>query len=397
MKKKIIASIVVLTLLFSMLPIYSQATDELRNPRIIGSGSWKTVTYKNENGLEYSYVYSDPYCATWDCVYFGSYWQKDSDGNIDKTKEKQPIKWRVLSVDGDDLFLLADDSIYKSKYYESNDTRSVYTWKDSIVRNSIQTDFIPNAFTEDEQNDIIETDTTLDDVQTTDKVFLLSEEDGKNKKYGFIKGKAGSTYGGYSKTWVLRCNYNITSNHGLSIMEGYAYDTMNYSGIATVSYQNNIRPALHLKKSSTHYKKAGTVNIYNELDVERTPKPAPTSKPTKVPAPTATPTPQSQTPKKVVKKVAAPSKPTKVKVKNNKKKTATVTWSKVSGAKGYRVQYAYSAPFSKKTKTVSTNKFVAKKLKKKKTYSFRVRAYKMNGKKKLYGKWSKVVRIKIKK
>ena len=51
MKKKIIASIVVLTLLFSMLPIYSQATDELRNPRIIGSGSWKTVTYKNENGL----------------------------------------------------------------------------------------------------------------------------------------------------------------------------------------------------------------------------------------------------------------------------------------------------------------------------------------------------------
>lgn len=393
MKKKIIASVVVLTLLFGMLPIYSQATDELRNPRIIGSDSWKTVTYKDENGLEYSYVYGDPMCITWDCVYFGSYWQKDSDGNIDKTKEKQPIKWRVLSVDGDDLFLLADDSVYESKYYEDNDTRSIYTWKDSIARNNIQTDFIPNAFTKDEQNDIIETDTTLDDVQTTDKVFLLSEEEGKNKKYGFIKGKSGSTYG---ETWILRCN--ITSSYGLSRMESYAYDTMNCSGIgATVFYQNNIRPALHLKKSSTHYKKAGTVNIYDELDVERTPEPAPTSKPTKVPVPTATTTPTPQTPKKVVKKVAAPSKPTKIKVKNNKKKTATVTWSKVSGAKGYRVQYAYSAPFSKKTKTVSTNKFVAKKLKKKKTYSFRVRAYKMNGKKKLYGKWSKVVRIKIKK
>ena len=107
-----------------------------------------------------------------------------------------------------------------------------------------------------------------------------------------------------------------------------------------------------------------------------------------------TPTP---TPKKVVKKITAPSIPQKVKVKNNKNKTATITWSKVSGAKGYQIQYAYSAPFSKKTKTVIFNKFVAKKLKKKKTYSFRVRAYKMNGKKKLYGKWSKVVRIKIKK
>ena len=107
-----------------------------------------------------------------------------------------------------------------------------------------------------------------------------------------------------------------------------------------------------------------------------------------------TPTP---TPKKVVKKITAPSIPQKVKVKNNKNKTATITWSKVSGAKGYQIQYAYSAPFSKKTKTVIVNKFVAKKLNKKKTYSFRVRAYKMNGKKKLYGKWSKVVRIKIKK
>ena len=230
MKKKIITGIIVLTLLFGMLPIYSQASDELKNPRIIGSDSWKTVTYKDENGLEYSYVYGDPYCATWDCVYFGSYWQKDSDGNIDKTSEKKPIKWRVLFVDGDDLFLLADDSVYKSKYYEDNDTRSIYTWKDSIARNSIQTDFIPNAFTKDEQNDIIETDTTLDDVQTTDKVFLLSEEEGKNKKYGFIKGKSGSTYG---ETWILRCN--ITSSYGLSRMESYAYDTMNCSGIgATV-------------------------------------------------------------------------------------------------------------------------------------------------------------------
>lgn len=114
MKKKIIAIIVFLTLFFGIIPIYSKATDELRNPRIIGSDLPKKITFKDGSSV----WYENPYCVTWDCVYFGSYWQKDSEGNIDKTKEKQPIKWRVLSVDDDDLFLLADDIVYKSKYYE---------------------------------------------------------------------------------------------------------------------------------------------------------------------------------------------------------------------------------------------------------------------------------------
>lgn len=366
MKKRIVTSVVALVLIIGLLPIYSQATSELKNPRIFDN-------YGNE-------FYRYPGCITWDCVYFGSYWQKDSEGNIDKTKEKQPIKWRVLSVDGDDLFLLADDILSENMRYTKNNDG---TWENSIVRNWIKTDFIPNAFTEDEQNDIIETDTTLDNVQTTDKVFAISKTEIETKKYGFRSKE------GYSEAWWLR--YNEESYFDTTHC---AHDMFYYAVIPVLS-SHGVRPALHLKKSSTHYKKAGTVNIYNEIDVERTPKPLPTMIPTQTPTPTSTPTPQ--TPKKVVKKVTAPSKPQKVKAKNNKKKTVTVTWSKVSGAKGYQVQYAYSAPFSKKTKTVSVNKFVAKKLKKKKTYSFRVRAYKMNGKKKLYGKWSKVVRIKIKK
>ena len=337
-----------------------------------------------------------PYCATWDCVYFGSYWQKDSEGNIDKTKERQPIKWRVLSVDGDDLFLLADQiiyvGVYKQKDRENSSTYS--TWEESDIRNWIQNDFIINAFSNNELNDIVvDEDPELNNA-IKDKVFLLSEKEAHNKEYGFNKLDGNDYVNGDSSGWWLRCDQNTSS---IELMRGTCYAD-NSSFIAPFLFDKyGVRPALHLKKSSTHYKKAGTVNIYDELDVERTPEPAPTAKPTRVPVPTATTTPQSQTPRKVVKKVAAPSKPQKVKAKNNKKKTATVTWSKVSGAKGYQVQYAYSAPFSKKTKTVSTNKFVAKKLKKKKTYSFRVRAYKMNGKKKLYGKWSKVVRIKIKK
>ena len=51
--------------------------------------------------------------STWDCVYFGNYWQNDTngDGTADKNDAKQPIKWRVLSVNGDDAFLLADKNL----------------------------------------------------------------------------------------------------------------------------------------------------------------------------------------------------------------------------------------------------------------------------------------------
>lgn len=51
--------------------------------------------------------------TTWDCIWFGNYWQ-----NNETTKE--PIKWRVLSVDGNDAFLLADQNLdcqpYNTEY-----------------------------------------------------------------------------------------------------------------------------------------------------------------------------------------------------------------------------------------------------------------------------------------
>ncbi len=70
----------------------------------------------------------------------------------------------------------------------------------------------------------------------------------------------------------------------------------------------------------------------------------------------------------------------------------------VTGAKGYQLQYALNKKFKKK-KSIQTKKtkYTIKKLKKKKTYYIRVRAYKMNGKKKVYGKWSTVKKVKIRK
>ncbi len=90
------------------------------------------------------------------------------------------------------------------------------------------------------------------------------------------------------------------------------------------------------------------------------------------------------------------------KPKNNKKKTVTVTWEKTNNADGYEVQYALNKKFtkSKKTKAVKSAKktsLTIKKLKKGKTYYIRVRAYKMDGKKKVYGNWGAAKKVKIKK
>ena len=86
------------------------------------------------------------------------------------------------------------------------------------------------------------------------------------------------------------------------------------------------------------------------------------------------------------------------KVKKSKTCKVTLSWKKVTGAKGYQLQYALNKKFKKK-KSVQTKKtkYTIKKLKKKKTYYIRVRAYKMNGRKKVYGKWSTVKKVKIKK
>lgn len=96
-----------------------------------------------------------------------------------------------------------------------------------------------------------------------------------------------------------------------------------------------------------------------------------------------------------------PAKVTGVKAKNTAKKTATVSWKKVKGASGYVVYRATKKNGKyKAVKTISkgsTVKYVNKKLTKKKTYYYKVRAFKKSGKKVVYGAYSNKVSVKIKK
>lgn len=96
-----------------------------------------------------------------------------------------------------------------------------------------------------------------------------------------------------------------------------------------------------------------------------------------------------------------PSMVSKVSLKNLKSKKIRVTWKWQADVDKFQVQYALNRTFtkSKKTKTVSgySESKTISGLKKGKTYYVRVRGYKNSSYGKIYGKWSAVKKVKIKK
>ena len=94
-------------------------------------------------------------------------------------------------------------------------------------------------------------------------------------------------------------------------------------------------------------------------------------------------------------------KKTSIKKLSKGKKKFTVTWAKVSGVKGYQIQYSSNKKFKKNNKSVTVTKqkktkATVKKLKSKKKYYVRVRTYKTVNGKKIYSSWSKVKSVKTK-
>lgn len=178
----------------------------------------RDVSAQQDTATVSGYGYSNPVTengiTTWDCLYFGSYWQNDTnnDGEVDESDDKQPIKWRVLSVEGNDVFLLADRNLYKTAYnlpYASEDAGTV-KWESSTVRSWLNgysgeanicnldyTDdnFLNTAFSDLEQAAIKDTLVVNDynttaypdgGNNTTDKIYLLSAPEIMQASYGFV-------------------------------------------------------------------------------------------------------------------------------------------------------------------------------------------------------------------
>ena len=128
------------------------------------------------------------------------------------------------------------------------------------------------------------------------------------------------------------------------------------------------------------------------------------SKPaTKPSEPATTPSTTQPTTKPSTTKNTETVKPKKTSIKklSKGKKKFTVTWAKVSGVKGYQIQYSSDKKFKKNNKSITvtkqkTTKATVKKLKSKKKYYVRVRTYKTVNGKKIYSSWSKVKSVKTK-
>lgn len=275
---------------------------------------------------------------TWDCIWFGNYWQEDTngDGKASKNDMKSPIKWRVLSVDGDDAFLVADKNLDCQKY---NDTFTDVTWETCALRNWLNgygaeadkkgkdysgEGFLNNAFTASERQAIKTTNVvnnnnsehgTYGGRNTADQVYLLSIEELRNPAYGFTSsigsvntrkavntaytaegGEIGSgdmnSAGSADHWWLRSPGY---ANHVASYVTNTGYVLT--SGLVVNDDRIAVRPTLHLDLSSvSNWSYAGTVTSDGKEGVTTarpgTPKPGQTSMPPLTSKPSF-PTPQT--------------------------------------------------------------------------------------------------------
>ncbi len=186
---------------------------------------------------------TDDGVSTWDCIWFGRYWQEDTNGDghcfsedtvVTKHDdgnyydqdgkrlnnysgeegtyyhdEKQPIKWRVLDIDESGNALLLSDKLIDIVQY--NEKFKSVTWEKSTIRSYLNSygayankckkdyslsGFLNNAFSSTEQaaiavtavqnpdNPVYETNGGKD---TADKVFCLSLDESMTGNYGFVK------------------------------------------------------------------------------------------------------------------------------------------------------------------------------------------------------------------
>ena len=296
--------------------------------------------------------------VTWDCVYFGMYPQSEvtsEDGDIYSTlknatgwdsnnivingikyrrlKEEdatmsgitaegqyswddrtyhyfkyEPIKWRVLSRNGNDAFLLADVAL-DDQLYNTNDAD--VSWEISSIRSWLngydasvnepktdysQKNFINAAFTSAQRNTINTTAVINNDniywgitggKNTSDKIFLLSESEVYNtdlaEQFGFIKDRDIGDEARQSRcsTYAYQMGttrYYDTSEEDKKYNENIVWwlrspgypawcaaqvcsgGWINYSGKFVHEHCTGVRPALHLNLTNTTlYSYAGTV------------------------------------------------------------------------------------------------------------------------------------------
>ena len=193
--------------------------------------------------------------------------------------------------------------------------------------------------------------------------------------------------------------------------EGYTGDTI-CKACKKVLQQGEVIPkkgtASETPAASNKPDTSNTPAASNKPGTSNTPgasnAPAATKKPSSSNTPSATKKPSASSDtqdasSETSTKASAPKAVKGLRIVNQKPLKLIITWLPDTTVKGYEVQYAMDKKFTRslKKKTVKTTYCTVKKVKRSKTYFVRVRAYKLQGTKKIYSKWTKVKKIKVKK
>ncbi|MBR3173877.1 MAG: hypothetical protein IKF24_05055 [Eubacterium sp.] len=292
-----------------------------------------------------------------DVITFGSYWQSDF-------KRKDPIRWVVLKVEGNDIYCVAEKNLFNVYGYEiSYDLDREYQVESDLsnrIYKIYNETFYNEAFSDKEKYDILE-------IEKAHNVWLPQYADlynlrfYKNTKTNYCKNNR-SLLGDESATITT---VKTQDPEGKDIVEAkYPYynstsNLIDYPDPINDAFWGEcaIRPALHIRKSSNLYRKVGTIGHNTQY---------------------------------------LNPKATKISKIKAKKKKLKITWGKkgrTDGVMGYKLQYSTSKKF-KKAKTIKisnnwTKTKTIKKLKSKKRYYIRIRTYSEVDIRTYYSKWSK--------
>lgn len=287
--------IVILSLIISVVStsnsigVEAESKNKLSNP---------TITYPtiNNNGISQPTTDSEGN-TVWDTIYFGNYWQNDTngDGIVNTEDDKQPIRWRVLSVNSDKVLLIADQNLCKKKYNNITEEDTEVTWETCSLRTWLNDTFLNEAFTENEQKLIADTElinndtigiehviydenlgiTTPTDIElcghggnnTTDKIYLFSLDEIKNPSYGFVRGT--DVFCEYSgQYWLRSPGYYNDSYNMINTAANVDYDRIDDSGENVNAYLG-VRPVLNLKLSPDNaflWTQGYSTNRYKDID-----------------------------------------------------------------------------------------------------------------------------------
>ena len=126
-------------------------------------------------------------------IKFGNYWQSND-------KNKEAIEWKVLAKENGKALLISKYALDCKPYNQNNCN---ITWEECTLRKWINSDFINNAFSEEEQQIIALTKNDTKGSRTTeDKVFLLSiEESQKYFKNAEERKCMPTPYAKYNNAW----------------------------------------------------------------------------------------------------------------------------------------------------------------------------------------------------